>query len=214
MIMRCICPCANKLSVLLEKLQAVMVFIRLKSHTPTFVDETLFGSRLEEPAFDAPWNNSNTESNLLGKHFFSPEAKQSSPITPRTLVTALDRPGSRLVSIAWQIWVLLLIYLKVALFDTGKPKIWVTQSQWRAEVWWCPGRLLDWMPPYQSLALSSGVWWSSLLEIRCLWCHNMTSYSGLQPTFWQSLLTQHAYLGMSGGPFRARLKTVDGNGNL
>jgi len=19
--------------------------------------------------------------------------------------------------------------------------------QWRAEVWWCPGRLLDWMPP-------------------------------------------------------------------
>jgi len=23
----------------------------------------------------------------------------------------------------------------------------VIQQQWRAEVWWCPGRLLDWMPP-------------------------------------------------------------------
>jgi len=20
-------------------------------------------------------------------------------------------------------------------------------EQWRAEVWWCPGRILDWMPP-------------------------------------------------------------------
>jgi len=43
-----------------------------------------------------------------------------------------------------------------------------TPSQWRAEVWSCPGRLLDWMPPYQILVLSSGVWWSLLLDIRCL----------------------------------------------
>jgi len=49
-----------------------------------------------------------------------------------------------------------------------------------AEVWWCPGRLLDWMPPYQILVLSSGVWWSLLLDIRCLWRRNMTSYSRLQ----------------------------------
>jgi len=27
-----------------------------------------------------------------------------------------------------------------------------------AEVWSCPGRLLDWMPPYQFLVLSIGVW--------------------------------------------------------
>jgi len=36
-------------------------------------------------------------------------------------------------------------------------------TQWRAEVCWYPGRLLDWMPPYQILILSSGVWWSLLL---------------------------------------------------
>lgn len=30
-------------------------FRQLK-HTPTFVDETLFGSKLEEPSFEAPWN--------------------------------------------------------------------------------------------------------------------------------------------------------------
>jgi len=56
------------------------------------------------------------------------------------------------------------------------------RMQWRAEVWWCPGRLLDWMPPYKVLVLSTGVWWSLLLHIRCLW-------SGLEPTFWRSLLT-------------------------
>jgi len=30
-------------------------------------------------------------------------------------------------------------------------------AQWRAEVWWCLGRLLDWMPSFQILVLSSGV---------------------------------------------------------
>jgi len=25
----------------------------------------------------------------------------------------------------------------------------LTYNQWRAEVWWCHGRLLDWMPPTQ-----------------------------------------------------------------
>ena len=34
--------------------------------------------------------------------------------------------------------------------------------------------------PYQVLVLSSGVWWSSLLDMRCLWRRNMTSYSRLQ----------------------------------
>jgi len=52
--------------------------------------------------------------------------------------------------------------------------------QWHAEVWWCPGRLLDWMPPYQILVLISGAGlsWSLLLDV--LWRHNMTSYSCLQ----------------------------------
>jgi len=57
---------------------------------------------------------------------------------------------------------------------------WWWSSQWRAEIWWCPGRLLDWIPPYQILVFSSGVWWSLLLDIRCLWHHNMTWYWRLQ----------------------------------
>jgi len=53
-------------------------------------------------------------------------------------------------------------------------------KQWCAEIWGCLGRLLDWMPPSQFMVLSSGVKWSLLLDIRCLWRHNMTSYSRLQ----------------------------------
>jgi len=34
--------------------------------------------------------------------------------------------------------------------------------QWRVEVYWCLGWLLDWMPPFQILVLSNGVWWSLL----------------------------------------------------
>jgi len=52
--------------------------------------------------------------------------------------------------------------------------------QWRADVWWCPGRLLDCMPPYHILVLSSGVWWELLLDMRCLLHHTMTSFSRLQ----------------------------------
>jgi len=25
--------------------------------------------------------------------------------------------------------------------------VWKPCKQWRADVWWCPGRLLDWIPP-------------------------------------------------------------------
>jgi len=67
-----------------------------------------------------------------------------------------------------------------------------TWMQWRAEVCWCPGRLLDWMPPHQILVLSSGVWWSLLLDIRC---YNVTIWRHIhvcKPTFWRSLLT-HVY---------------------
>jgi len=48
-------------------------------------------------------------------------------------------------------------------------------------IWWCPGPLLDCMPPTKFKYWAwSGVWWSWLLDIRCLWRHNMTSYSRLQ----------------------------------
>uniref|UniRef100_A0A2C9KH17 RBPJ-interacting and tubulin-associated protein 1 n=1 Tax=Biomphalaria glabrata TaxID=6526 RepID=A0A2C9KH17_BIOGL len=39
-------------------------------HTPSFIDETLFGSRLEEPSFKAPWN----------------EKKKGEKIAPRPLL--------------------------------------------------------------------------------------------------------------------------------
>ena len=50
---------------------------------------------------------------------------------------------------------------------------------WRAEIWWCPRRLLNWMPFYQIVELNSGVWWILVLDIRCLWPHNTTPYSYL-----------------------------------
>ena len=43
-----------------------------------------------------------------------------------------------------------------------------------------PGRLLDWMPPFQILVLNSGEWWSLVLNIHCLRRYNMTSFSRLQ----------------------------------
>ena len=43
--------------------------------------------------------------------------------------------------------------------------------------------------PYQILVLGSGVWWSLLLDIRCLCRHIHVC----KPTFWRSLMTQHAY---------------------
>ena len=67
-----------------------------------------------------------------------------------------------------------------------------SRHQWRAEVWWCPGRLLGCMTPYQIL-LSSCVWCTLLLDICYLWRYNMTSYPLLQTNVWRSLLTQHAY---------------------
>ena len=63
------------------------------------------------------------------------------------------------------------------------------QGQWRAEVRWCPGRLLDWMPHSQIMVLSSGVWWSTLL-----WRHNMTSFTFAKQRFgevcWRSMHIQ------------------------
>jgi len=66
-------------------------------------------------------------------------------------------------------------------------------QQWRAEVWWCLGRLLDCMPPYQILILSSGVWWSLLLDYAVCDVTIWRDIHICKPTFWWSLLTQHAY---------------------
>jgi len=65
-------------------------------------------------------------------------------------------------------------------------------SQWRAKVWWCTGWLLDYMPPYRILVLCSGIWWS-LLDICCSWHPRWHHIQVSKPTFWRSLLTQHAY---------------------
>ena len=86
--------------------------------------------------------------------------------------------------------------------------------EWRAEVWWCQGQMLDWMPPFEILVLSSAVWWSLLLNIRCLWRHNVTSYSRLQTkrfgeVCWHNMHIQGCW--SSGRPWRAvkELRTMD-----
>ncbi|XP_060078051.1 uncharacterized protein LOC132557570 [Ylistrum balloti] len=38
---------------------------RPMKHTPTYVDETLFGPRLEEPSFDAPWDEKKNKQPFL-----------------------------------------------------------------------------------------------------------------------------------------------------
>jgi len=43
-----------------------------------------------------------------------------------------------------------------------------------------PGATAWLYSPYQNIVLSSGVWWSLLPDICCLWRHNPTSYSRLQ----------------------------------
>ena len=47
----------------------------------------------------------------------------------------------------------------------GETLVFTTNEQWREEVWWYLGRLLDCMPAYQILVLISGVGWSLLLYI-------------------------------------------------
>jgi len=42
-----------------------------------------------------------------------------------------------------------------------------------------PGATTWLVAPYQILVLNSGIWWRLLLDIRCLWRHNMTTYSRL-----------------------------------
>jgi len=49
--------------------------------------------------------------------------------------------------------------------------------------------MLNCTPPYQILALSSGVRLPLLLHISCLWRH----IDVCKTTFWRSLLIQHAY---------------------
>ncbi|XP_033727171.1 uncharacterized protein LOC117316609 [Pecten maximus] len=46
-------------------LESTKTKYRHLKHTPTFVDETLFGPRLEEPLFDAPWDSKKTKQPFL-----------------------------------------------------------------------------------------------------------------------------------------------------
>nr|XP_002128957.1 uncharacterized protein LOC100179159 [Ciona intestinalis] len=53
---------------------------RLKKHTPTYVDETLFGSRLKDPSFQVPWSGSNNSNNNESKDIsWSPDMKNLTP---------------------------------------------------------------------------------------------------------------------------------------
>ena len=68
----------------------------MRSHTPSYVDETLFGPKPVEPSFKAPWEDES--SNRLKQHltWSPPKAHVDSP---RSDTSFDDRPGSRLVNI-------------------------------------------------------------------------------------------------------------------
>jgi len=65
-------------------------------------------------------------------------------------------------------------------------------EQWRAEVWWCPRRRLDYMP----LSNSSFEQWRTMVTEHTvqawIWRHSVTSHSRLQINILVKLLTQHA----------------------
>jgi len=67
------------------------------------------------------------------------------------------------------------------------------------------------LPPFRILVLSSGVWWSLLLDIRCLWRHNMRSFTFANQRFgevcWHNTHIQ-------GRRSSGSNKRVEGNGNL
>ena len=66
----------------------------MKSQTPSYVDETLFGPRPIEPSFKAPWEDNETAGGI--KHLiWSPTANHVD--SPRSDISFDDRPGSRLV---------------------------------------------------------------------------------------------------------------------
>jgi len=67
-------------------------------------------------------------------------------------------------------------------------------GQRRAGVWWCSGRLLDYMAPYQILVLSSGIGWLITVSGYTLFVTSQyhLMFNVCKPTFWRSLLTQHA----------------------
>lgn len=54
-------------------------FKRLK-HTPTFVDESLFGPRLQEPTFEAPWNKRKKDEKRPNKPFLFDASCNSSNV--------------------------------------------------------------------------------------------------------------------------------------
>jgi len=66
----------------------------MRSHTPSYVDETLFGPKPIEPSFKAPWEDHENSGSL--KHLiWSPLSDHVD--SPRSDTSFDDRPGSRLV---------------------------------------------------------------------------------------------------------------------
>ena len=67
-----------------------------------------------------------------------------------------------------------------------------TVYKWRAEVWWCPEGLLDWMPPskfwYWAVAYGGHCYWIYAVCDVTIWRHIHVC----NPTFRRSLLTQRA----------------------
>lgn len=76
-------------------------FRRLK-HTPTFVDETLFGDPLIEPSFKAPWEE---KKKVKQMHNWYPQLQEEKrPVRRRRPATALGLRGISVTSGAVPVW--------------------------------------------------------------------------------------------------------------
>lgn len=70
-------------------------------HTPTFVDETLFGKPLQEPSFKAPWEE---KKKVKAYNWYKDQQEDRKPARKRRPVTALGLRGYSTAASAVPIW--------------------------------------------------------------------------------------------------------------
>ena len=70
-----------------------VTLLRMRSQTPSYVDETLFGSKPVEPSFKPPWDSG--DDTPIKHLLWSPQGNIMD--SPRSIASYDERPGSRLV---------------------------------------------------------------------------------------------------------------------
>jgi len=96
---------------------------------------------------------------------------------------------------------------RLTLLWVDRGRLRLCGAQCLAEVWWCPGRLLDWMPPYQILSIEQ---WCVVvivtvytLFVKCdvtLWRPNQVYSQHFGEVCWHNLhIEGHRSSGRAGG---------------